>query len=74
MARLSRTGKVRYLLSKKGITSATGAWTMTTLHVFTNGQVPTGDLVVKPDGAVYGTTAAAPGQPAGGTVFAITME
>jgi hypothetical protein len=51
-----------------------GAWTMTTLHVFTNGQVPTGNLVVEPDGVVYGTTAAAPGQPSGGTVFAILTE
>jgi len=51
-----------------------GAWTMTTLHVFKNGQVPTGNLVVQPNGAVYGTTAAAPGQPSGGTVFTITME
>ena len=55
-------------------TAPDGAWTMTTLHVFTNGQVPTGNLVVEPDGVVYGTTAAAPGQPAGGTVFAILME
>jgi hypothetical protein len=47
---------------------------MTTLHVFTNGQVPTGNLAVEPDGAVYGTTAAAPGQPSGGTVFAILTE
>jgi hypothetical protein len=51
-----------------------GAWTMTTLHVFTDGQVPTGNLVVEPNGAVYGTTAAAPGQPSGGTVFAIMTK
>ncbi len=50
------------------------AWTMTTLHVFTNGQVPTGNLVVEPDGTVYGTTAAAPGQPAGGSVFTIAPK
>ncbi len=51
-----------------------GAWTMTTLYTFTTGQVPSGNLVAGPNGAIYGTTAAAPGQPAGGTVFAITME
>jgi hypothetical protein len=51
-----------------------GAWTMTTLHVFKNGQVPTGNLVVEPNGAVYGTTAAAPGQPSGGTVFTIAAK
>ena len=51
-----------------------GAWTMTTLYTFTDGQVPSGNLVAGPHGAIYGTSAAAPGQPAGGTVFAITME
>ncbi len=51
-----------------------GPWTMTTLHVFTNGQVPTGNLVVQPNGAVYGTTIAAPGQPSGGTVFTIAPK
>jgi hypothetical protein len=47
---------------------------MTTLYTFTDGQTPSGNLVAGPHGAIYGTSAAAPGQPAGGTVFAITME
>jgi len=51
-----------------------GNWTMTTLYTFTDGQTPSGNLVAGPHGAIYGTSAAAPGQPAGGTVFAITME
>ena len=49
-------------------------WTMTTLYTFTNGQVPSGNLVVGPHGTLYGTTAAAPGQPSGGTVFALTTN
>jgi len=51
-----------------------GTWTMTTLYTFTDGQIPSGNLVAGPHGAIYGATAAAPGQPSGGTVFAITME
>jgi hypothetical protein len=47
---------------------------MTTLYTFTDGQIPSGNLVAGPHGAIYGATAAAPGQPSGGTVFAITME
>ena len=49
-----------------------GEWTLTTLHTFTDGQLPTGNLVVEPNGDVYGITAAVPGQPSGGTVFAVT--
>ena len=51
-----------------------GDWTMTSLHTFTNGQVPSGNLVVSPNGTILGTTVAAPGQPSGGTVFAITTR
>jgi len=51
-----------------------GAWTMTTLHTFTNGQVPIGNLVADAKGTIFGTTAAAPGQPLGGTVYAITTK
>jgi len=51
-----------------------GAWTMTTLYTFTNGQVPIGNLVAGAGGVIYGTTAAAPGQPVGGTVYAITTK
>jgi hypothetical protein len=47
---------------------------MTTLHTFTDGQVPSGNLVAGPNGAIYGTTAAAFDQPSGGTVFAITTK
>jgi hypothetical protein len=50
------------------------AWTMTTLHTFTNGQIPSGNLVDGGNGTIYGTTAAAPGQPSGGTVYAITTK
>lgn len=51
-----------------------GTWTMTTLYTFTDGQVPGGNLVAGPDGLIFGTTAAAPGQPSGGTVFAIATN
>ncbi len=51
-----------------------GDWSMTTLYTFTNGQVPTGNLIAEPNGDVYGLTAAAPGQPSSGTVFVITMN
>jgi hypothetical protein len=50
------------------------AWTMTTLHTFTDGQIPSGNLVDGGDGTIYGTAAAAPGQPSGGTVYAITTR
>jgi hypothetical protein len=50
------------------------AWTMTTLHTFTDGQIPSGNLVDGGDGTIYGTAAAAPGQPSGGTVYAITTK
>jgi hypothetical protein len=51
-----------------------GAWTLTTLYTFTDGQIPSGNLVAGPSGAIYGTTAATPGQPSSGTVFAITVK
>ena len=54
--------------------SSGGDWTLTTLYTFTNGQIPSGNLVAGEDGTIYGTTAAAPGQPSGGTVFAITKN
>jgi hypothetical protein len=53
--------------------AASGAWTMTTLHTFTN-EIPSGNLVAGGNGTIYGTTAAAPGLPSGGTVFAIKTK
>jgi hypothetical protein len=54
--------------------AAGGAWTMTTLYTFTNGQVPIGNLIAA-KGAVFGTAAAYPaGEPAVGTVYAIITK
>jgi hypothetical protein len=55
--------------------SATGgAWTLNNLYTFTNGQIPSGNLVLGANGIIYGATASAPGQPLSGTVYAITTE
>jgi hypothetical protein len=53
-----------------------GAWTMTTLHTFTDGQLPIANLLVGSHGTVYGGAGAypAPPQPAIGTVYAITPQ
>jgi hypothetical protein len=51
-----------------------GAWTTTYLHEFTNYQQPVGNLVMDEAGTIFGVTAAAPGQPPSGTVYAITTE
>ena len=47
---------------------------MTNLHTFTNGQMPSGNLIAAGNGVIFGTTQAAPGQPSGGTVYAITTR
>jgi hypothetical protein len=52
---------------------AGGAWTMTTLYTLPDGQIPSGNLIAG-GGAVFGATAAAPGQPSGGTVYAIITK
>jgi hypothetical protein len=51
-----------------------GAWTASYIHQFTNYQQPVGNVVVDDPGTIFGVTAAAPGQPPSGTVYAIATK
>jgi len=50
-----------------------GAWTLNTLHTFTNGQVPGGAMVLH-KGILYGATIAPINQQPGGTIYAIKLK
>jgi uncharacterized repeat protein (TIGR03803 family) len=51
--------------------AAGGQWTKIVLHTFTDGNTPTGTLVVDESGAIYGVTVDLLRNPAGGTVYRI---
>jgi len=52
---------------------AGGSWTINYLHSFTNGQIPSGQLVIDKSGAIYGMTGSL-NDPPTGTIFKIEMK
>jgi hypothetical protein len=51
-----------------------GPWTNTPLYTFTNGQIPTGSMVMTEDGTLYGVTSNPSGGTPGGTIYQITTQ
>jgi hypothetical protein len=51
-----------------------GRWTFNYLHIFSDGQMPSGTLVMDKNGTIYGSTVAPYAQQPGGTIYQITTR